>query len=87
MDEKQYVHMLNGTLCATERTMCCIVENYQTPEGVKIPEVLQPYMHGITFLPYSEVHTKKFFDGKEAERVKEAAAAKKKGGKKEESKK
>ena len=29
---KVYVHMLNGTLCATERTMCCIVENYQTPE-------------------------------------------------------
>jgi hypothetical protein len=29
---KNYVHMLNGTLCATERTMCCIVENYQTPE-------------------------------------------------------
>lgn len=26
------VHMLNGTLCATERALCCIVENYQTPE-------------------------------------------------------
>lgn len=24
--------MLNGTLCATERALCCIVENYQTPE-------------------------------------------------------
>lgn len=30
--KKVYVHMLNGTLCATERTLCCIVENYQTPE-------------------------------------------------------
>ena len=29
---KRYVHMLNGTLCATERAMCCIVENYQTKE-------------------------------------------------------
>lgn len=26
--EKQFVHMLNATLCATERTMCCILENY-----------------------------------------------------------
>ena len=29
---KVYVQMLNGTLCATERALCCIVENYQTPE-------------------------------------------------------
>lgn len=29
---KVYVHMLNGTLCATERALCCIVENYQTEE-------------------------------------------------------
>ena len=27
---KLYVHMLNGTLCATERALCCLVENYQT---------------------------------------------------------
>jgi seryl-tRNA synthetase len=26
--EKHFVHMLNATLCATERTMCCILENY-----------------------------------------------------------
>lgn len=38
--EKLYVHMLNGTMCATERTMCCIMENYQTPEGLRIPKVL-----------------------------------------------
>jgi seryl-tRNA synthetase len=30
--KKVYVHMLNGTLCATERALCCIVENYQTPD-------------------------------------------------------
>ena len=28
--EKTYVHMLNATLCATERTICCILENYQS---------------------------------------------------------
>jgi seryl-tRNA synthetase len=29
---KKYVHALNSTLCATERAICCILENYQTPE-------------------------------------------------------
>jgi len=29
---KKYVHCLNGTLCATTRTLCCILENYQTEE-------------------------------------------------------
>jgi len=49
---KLYVHMLNGTLCATERALCCLVENYQTPEGLRIPEVLRPYMQGRDFLPW-----------------------------------
>ena len=44
--------MLNATLCATERTMCCILENYQTEEGVRVPTVLVPFMGGIDFLPY-----------------------------------
>lgn len=26
---KKYVHALNSTLCATERALCCILENYQ----------------------------------------------------------
>ena len=26
---KKYVHFLNGTLCATTRTICAILENYQ----------------------------------------------------------
>ena len=38
--EKAYVHMLNGTLCATQRTMCAILENNQTDMGVKIPAAL-----------------------------------------------
>ena len=28
--KKKYVHALNSTLCATERALCCILENYQT---------------------------------------------------------
>lgn len=38
-----YVHMLNCTLVAVQRAMCCIVENYQDPTGIIIPEVLKPY--------------------------------------------
>ncbi|KAH0578495.1 Cytosolic seryl-tRNA synthetase, variant 2 [Termitomyces sp. 'cryptogamus'] len=49
---KVYVHMLNGTLCATERALCCLVENYQTAEGLVIPPVLRPYMRGREFLPF-----------------------------------
>jgi seryl-tRNA synthetase len=30
--KKKYVHCLNSTLCATERALCCILENYQTEE-------------------------------------------------------
>ena len=30
--KKTYVHALNATLCATERTLCCILENYQTED-------------------------------------------------------
>ena len=50
--EKKYCHMLNATLCATGRAICCLLENYQTEDGVKIPDVLVPYMDGITFLPF-----------------------------------
>lgn len=42
--KKDYVHMLNCTLTATERTLCCVLENYQTPDGVRY--VLPP-----TWLP------------------------------------
>jgi len=49
--EKSYVHLLNGTLCATERTLSCILENYQTEKGVRVPEVLIPHV-GTDFIPY-----------------------------------
>lgn len=45
--------MLNGTLCATERTLCCILENYQTEKGVRVPEVLIPHV-GTDFIPYTQ---------------------------------
>ena len=45
--DKVVVHTLNSTAIATERTICCILENYQNKDGsVNIPEVLQPYMNG-----------------------------------------
>ena len=47
-----YVHMLNSTLCATGRGICCILENYQTADGVKVPDVLVPFMGGIDFMPF-----------------------------------
>jgi seryl-tRNA synthetase len=48
-EQTRLVHTLNSTLVATERTMACIMENYQTSIGtIKIPDVLQHYMGGIT---------------------------------------
>jgi len=39
-----FVHMLNSTLTATERTLCCVLENYQTPKGIRIPDALKPFL-------------------------------------------
>ncbi|KAL2229817.1 UNVERIFIED_CONTAM: Serine--tRNA ligase [Sesamum indicum] len=49
---KEYVHMLNSTLTATERTMCCILENNQKEDGVEIPEVLRGFMGGKSFIAF-----------------------------------
>jgi len=44
-EETQYVHTLNGTLVAIERTLVAIIENFQTNDGhIIIPEVLQKYL-------------------------------------------
>jgi seryl-tRNA synthetase len=44
-EQTRFVHTLNSTLVATERTLACIMENYQTSRGtVKVPDVLQHYM-------------------------------------------
>ncbi|KAI3403974.1 SES1 [Candida oxycetoniae] len=51
--EKKYVHCLNSTLSATERTICCILENYQKEDGLVIPEVLRKYIPGEPeFVPF-----------------------------------
>ena len=41
--KNQLVHTLNGSSLALPRILAAIIENYQTEEGVKIPEVLIPY--------------------------------------------
>jgi seryl-tRNA synthetase len=43
------VHTLNGSGIAIGRTWAAILENYQEADGtVAIPEVLRPYMGGLT---------------------------------------
>ncbi len=50
-ERTKYVHTLNSTAIATERTIAAILENYQQKDGsVIIPEVLRPYMDGIEVL-------------------------------------
>jgi seryl-tRNA synthetase len=39
----QLVHTLNGSSLALPRVLAGILENYQTPEGIVVPEVLRPY--------------------------------------------
>ncbi|KGN49564.1 serine--tRNA ligase [Cucumis sativus] len=63
---KQYVHLLNSTLTATERTLCCILENYQKEDGVEVPEVLRPYLGGKAFLPFKTKPTGSDSKGKKS---------------------
>ena len=45
----RYVHTLNGSGIAVGRALIAVMENYQTADGaVIVPEVLRPYMGGIT---------------------------------------
>jgi seryl-tRNA synthetase len=39
----QLAHTLNGSSLALPRVLAGILENYQTPEGIVVPEVLRPY--------------------------------------------
>ena len=41
--KNQLAHTLNGSSLALPRVLAGILENYQTPEGIVIPEVLQKY--------------------------------------------
>jgi seryl-tRNA synthetase len=51
-ETKRYVHMLNSTLCACTRVICCILELNQTETGIKVPDVLKNYMGGMDFIPF-----------------------------------
>lgn len=41
--KNQLAHTLNGSSLALPRVLAGILENYQTPQGILIPEVLRPY--------------------------------------------
>ncbi|MCF7559401.1 serine--tRNA ligase [Sabulilitoribacter multivorans] len=41
--KNELAHTLNGSSLALPRVLAGILENYQTENGIKIPEVLQPY--------------------------------------------
>lgn len=63
--KKTYVHCLNSTLTATTRTICAILENFQTPEGVKVPEPLRKYLPGAPdFIPFAPEPVKEVKEGK-----------------------
>ncbi|KAK8186981.1 seryl-tRNA synthetase [Phyllosticta capitalensis] len=79
---KEYVHALNSTLAATERCLCCILENYQTPDGFTVPEVLRKYIPGqpeflpfVRELPKDTTSAKAAGGAKAAPKPKPAAAA------------
>ena len=81
-----YVHMLNSTMCASTRAVCVVLENYQTDDGVVVPEVLRQYMPEKyrEFIPFTkaapvdeEAEKKKKAEEKKA--AKAAAKAAKKG--------
>ncbi|KAJ9590901.1 hypothetical protein L9F63_016058 [Diploptera punctata] len=65
--QTDYVHMLNATMCATTRVICALLEVHQNETGIKIPDVLKPYMptaykDEIPFVkpaPINEAETKK----------------------------
>ncbi|MFN0278701.1 MAG: serine--tRNA ligase [Pyrinomonadaceae bacterium] len=45
----EFVHTLNGSGLAVGRTWIAILENYQQADGsIQIPEILHPYMNGMT---------------------------------------
>ncbi|MGK0499993.1 MAG: seryl-tRNA synthetase [Oceanicoccus sp.] len=50
-NKPELLHTLNGSGLAVGRTLVAVLENYQAADGsIAVPEVLQPYMGGITTL-------------------------------------
>lgn len=51
MKKPELLHTLNGSALAVGRTLVAILENYQQADGsIVVPEVLHPYMGGLTVL-------------------------------------
>lgn len=49
MKKPELIHTLNGSALAVGRTLVAILENYQQADGsISVPDVLRPYMGGIT---------------------------------------
>ena len=47
----ELLHTLNGSGLAVGRTLVALMENYQQADGsIRIPQVLQPFMGGVTAL-------------------------------------
>ncbi|WP_434359732.1 serine--tRNA ligase [Parasalinivibrio latis] len=47
----ELVHTLNGSGLAVGRTLVAVLENYQQEDGrIEVPEVLRPYMGGLTHI-------------------------------------
>lgn len=42
----QILHSLNGSSLALPRIVACLLENNQSPEGIRLPEFLKPYFGG-----------------------------------------
>lgn len=51
-EETRLVHTLNSTLVATQRTLVALLENYQSSDGIIIPDVLQKYIGGISMIKF-----------------------------------
>ncbi len=55
--KREYVHTLNSTAIPTSRTICCILENFQEPDGsVIIPKVLRKYLEVFPKAPKDKIH-------------------------------
>lgn len=47
----ELVHTLNGSGVAAGRALIAVIENYQQADGsIRVPDVLQPYMNGLTVI-------------------------------------
>lgn len=76
--------MLNATMCAVSRTICAILENYQTDEGVVIPEALRPYfpkgMEMIKFVKTAPIEEAKVAESKRQQKKKNKGKSASKDG-------